>query len=186
MAHEKIRIVGLLLALVLAAGAAHAQDDDEDAFDTGAYLTLAGNNGIELFENDASQANDDLGLAVKAGFRFLRYASAEMHYEYFPGFDTSSKKRRVQTIGGNVKGFLVNDNTGPFEPYALVGIGALFSHLDNDDDQGFFVRGGGGINMKLSDNVSLVAEGSYVYPTFSGNVDDLEYVSVLWGIQLGF
>jgi len=172
--------VTALLALALVAGAAHAQSDDE--FHAAPYLGVAGTWGIEQFENDGGRSHDGVGLDTRLGFRFLPYLAAEAEWEYFPGFDTPLGGLTTHALTANLKGFLVNENTGPFEPYALVGVGALISDRRGSGDYGLAMRFGGGMNMKFSDHVAFKVEGSYVQPT--GDVDDLEYVSVVWGLEL--
>lgn len=173
-------LAGLLSAGM--AAAAHAQSDDD--FSMHPYLSVAGSWGIEQFDDDGVRVDDGVGLDTRIGFRVLPYLSAEAQWEYFPGFDTSLGDVRVHTLTGNVKAFLVNENTGPFEPYAVGGVGQLFSDLRGDGEDGLVVRFGGGMNMKFSDHVGFVVEGTYVMPFAS--VRDMEYVSVVWGFQLDF
>jgi hypothetical protein len=167
-------------ALLLLAGAAHAQSDDE--FSAGPYLGVAGSWGIEQFQNDGAGSYDDVGLDTRLGFRFLPYLAAEAEWEYHPGFDTPLGGLTTHALTANLKGFYVNENTGPFEPYALVGAGALITDRRGSGDYGFAMRFGGGMNMKFSDHVAFKVEGSYVQPT--RDVDDREYVSVVWGLEL--
>jgi opacity protein-like surface antigen len=93
------------------------------------------------------------------------------------------------TITGNFKFFFLS---GRFQPFALLGFGALL--LDLDDDTGrsaggtesnFAMRYGLGLDVYITKQIAASIGASYVLPAGS-NIEDFDYVSYGGGIQYRF
>lgn len=73
-----------------------------------------------------------------------------------------------------------------FQPYLLAGAGLARSdvrHFDFDDD-GWFARGGLGLDVYLTLNVALFGEANYNW--MQGDTKDLDNIAIMAGIQFRF
>jgi hypothetical protein len=169
-------------------------DADAAGYDRdGWYVGLGGGYAMELFQGGSS---GDSGFAqLRAGYHFLRFASFEPQLEYTPKFNgKSGKYAGVDTatfaFWGNFKGYPTAPWTGRFQPFAMVGVGWMWERLtgpaiNGSDEQGnFAARFGGGIDLYITDNIVVTAEGAWVMPT--GNLSDLNQIQIGGALQYRF
>jgi len=199
----RITTFAALFVLVLA-GAAAAQDD-QDAYDrAGPYLGLAGTLAMDTqLQDDLERrlgpfvdvdVDPSLGLNARAGYRFHPNLAAEIHYEWLSEFKIklSSHVQGASTIVDlsgwaltvDGKVFLFTDNPHPF---LLVGVGALT--IDSDfgaDETVFAARFGGGADFYLTPNIAITLDVSYVLPAKDIYGVGVDYVSIGWGLQYRF
>ena len=148
--------------------------------------------------------DDSAGFNGRVGYRCNRRFAAEVQTEWIDGFDGDLTQPRVDPLANvefdpivvtaNVKGYLL---TGRYQPFLLVGAGAMtadvnirnpvglaFTGIDSESENAFAMRFGGGIDLYATENVVVNLEVDYVYPF--GNLDDLRYVTIGWGVQYRF
>jgi opacity protein-like surface antigen len=190
--------------------------DPEDFARRGWMLGVAGSYAIETFQDDAeSNLERVLGVPTKlsvdnsfgfrglGGYRCHRRFSAEFEIEWLDGFESDFSSVGFGEVGEykfetivyttNVKGYLL---TGRFQPFLLVGAGltTLDARLTKDNvglglsrsqnENSFTMRFGGGIDLYATKNVVVSLQADYVRPF--GNLDDLDFVSIGWGVQYRF
>ena len=167
------------------------------------YVGISGVWGAEDFDNDFSSfggaaidtdVEDGFGFGLKFGHRFARHIAAEGHFEFIDEFDVSelgvdSADVETWALTANLRLYPVR---GIIEPYALIGTGIMHARLEDELGQfrterstGFVGRFGGGVDLRMSEFVSLNLEASYLAPA-GDQVEDLDYVSVGWGLQFHF
>ncbi len=192
------RGLGLACALLLlSASSAYAQDYARNGF----YVGLAGSVGIDTASEDELEditgvnvnVDEALGLHARLGYRFHPRISGEIHFEWLDdadisilGIDALTLER--WTLTANAKAYLL---TGRFQPFLFAGAGlmqaevedtlGLFFSVTNED---FAARFGGGIDIYASEKFVVSLDTSYVLPT--GDLEDLDYVSIAWGFQYRF
>ena len=120
--------------------------------------------------------------------RYVKFATAEIE---------------PWVITGNVRGHLL---TGAYQPFLLVGVGLMTTKVklkvkdsvgegsagrdfrnslsEPDRRTGFAARLGGGIEVYANEHFVFTLGVDYVLPT--GDVKDLDYVSVGWGLEYRF
>jgi hypothetical protein len=168
-------------------------DANEDANRPGAYVGLAGTWGVEKF-NDMNNVNtdDSIGFNARAGYRALSWLSAEVQGEWLAQFDIDfggdHGNIEMHLLGGNLR---LNLPTGLIQPYALFGGGWMHADLaDAEEDpsglngDGAFARLGGGMEFYPWPFLALDFGIAYVLPT--GDVDNLDFVSITWGALYRF
>jgi opacity protein-like surface antigen len=168
-------------------------EPNEDANRTGAYVGLAGTWGVEKF-NDMNNVNtdDSIGFNARAGYRALSWLSAEVQGEWLANFDidfgADHGNIEMHLIGGNLR---LNLPTGLIQPYGLLGGGWMHANLADAevnpsglDGDGAFARFGGGMEFYPWPWLALDFGVSYVLPT--GDVDNLDFVSLSWGALYRF
>ena len=186
-----------------AALAIGARDDDDQADDEGydrrGWLArIAGAYGNLL----DSGSEDGFGIDGGAGYRCHPRMSSEVQVEWIDGFRDDravsgvSSDARVDaetvTITASTKGYIL---TGRFQPYVLVGLGAMTVDTDvkdrlgvgpskSDSEADFAMRFGGGLDFYATKNVVVDVGVGYVYPF--GDVSDFDYLSVRAGVQYRF
>ncbi len=179
--------------LLFASGSAYAQTDyggGPDYARNGVYLGLGGTYAIENYQNTGGLSIDDgLGINSRLGYRFHPRFSVELAFEWIDEFEIEGTSFRVETwiLTGNAK---VHFLTGLIQPFGLVGVGVMHADLRGGglgsitDDEDFAARFGGGVDLYASEHIVIAVEASYVRPT--GDVDDLDYVSIGWGLHYRF
>ena len=194
------RTLALGFALVcLAAGAVYAQVDYAR---NGFYVGLGGTYAIDAAAQDALgdavpgydvDIDDMLGLNTRVGYRFHPNFSAEAHFEWLDKTDISAEGIKAATLwywtlSADVKAFLLR---GRFQPFALVGTGLMYAKAKeamgyglSASDVDFAARFGGGIDIYATKSIVVSVDASYVLPT--GSLEDLDYVSIGWGLQYRF
>ena len=148
--------------------------------------------------------DDSFGFNGRVGYRCHRRFSAEVEVEWLDGFDADLTQPNVDQLANvhyeplvvttNVKGFIL---TGRYQPFLLLGAGAMtadiklrdpvglgFTGANTETEEAFALRFGGGIDLYATENVVLNVGIDYVLPF--GNLDDLDYITIGWGVQYRF
>ncbi|HEU4395316.1 MAG TPA: outer membrane beta-barrel protein [Planctomycetota bacterium] len=170
---------------------APAQDASGKSFDrTGAYLGLYGLKSWEDFDDTdsgISTGDSDLGAGMKFGLRMTPAFGIEAFGELVEGFDVDSNSveadLELAQVGLLAKLYL---GDGRFQPYLAAGGGmasAEIDDFDSDDDGGFF-RGAVGLDVYVTENVALFAEGNYDHMV--GGTSDLDHLNALLGLMFRF
>lgn len=136
---------------------------------------------------------DAWGFNLRAGYRFLPFLAAELHYEYADDFGVDALGGRIDittnVVTANLKAIAP---FGRFQPYVAGGVGimnastsrsGIFLPIDYDGTE-FAGRISGGIDVFLTTSLSVFAEADYVLP--AGSLDDLRYVSPSFGLRYAF
>jgi opacity protein-like surface antigen len=124
-------------------------------------------------------------LAVEAQARVLNSIKIKLH-DQATGGDLRSKATFF-TAMANGKGYLLTDR---FQPYILGGAGYGYAELNppgdanKDRSSGFVAQFGVGADYYVTDNLGLMTEVSYMWPT--GGVSDYDNVSITFGAMLRF
>ena len=149
--------------------------------------------------------DDSFGFNGRVGYRCHRRFSAEVEVEWLDGFKSDLTQPNVfqlakvesepVVVTTNVKGYLL---TGRYQPFLLVGAGAMTADLKvrepvglastsvrSESKNAYAMRFGGGIDLYATEHVVVSLEADYVLPF--GNIhDDLDYVTLSWGLQYRF
>jgi opacity protein-like surface antigen len=148
--------------------------------------------------------DNSFGFNGRVGYRCHRRFSAEVQTEWLSGFDADLTQPNVDQLAkvsyepvvvtANVKGYFL---TGRYQPFLLIGAGAMtadtklrnpvglaFTGLDSESENAFAMRFGGGIDLYATENVALSLGIDYVFPF--GKLDNLDYVTIGWGVQYRF
>lgn len=169
----------LVIAVVLAASAFSAEATEK----TGFYLGLGGSYAVEDFDNtEGLDIDNSWGLNVHGGYQFHRNIALEANFDWYDHFDIhtgfpgGNGDVEIWTIMFDGKFMLPLDNK--VVPYARIGIGIMDAKVDfgsfgSDRDSDLAFNLGAGIDVFLTDNVSVGLDGKYVWGT--GDVDDLNY-----------
>ncbi len=198
-----------LLALGLAVEAAAEPPPKDDWSRRGFYLGINGVYGAELFEDDIEDALGDLdadlkgtgGLNARAGYRIFSWLAAEVKYEWMNDFTTEILGTEALNLA--IHTFTVGPKfVLPFwrtQPYLHVGLGAQYRNTGisgtsiDDEDWGFTVRPGVGIDFYLTRHIVLNAEfdgvlgvSSLSTPGPAGSINDTIYLSIGGGLQYRF
>jgi hypothetical protein len=196
----------MAMALMCVSNLARAQDDYSRM---GCYLGVAGTFAFTLSAEDAlerdlglsADADDSLGLHARGGCRG-RWVGGEVHFEWLDGFDIMADGLDVTvdgwvlTVDGKVYPLAGLEGKLPalarrFQPFATVGFGYLTFDLANPppgadgDDWDFAARFGGGLDVYVTRNIVINVDATYVLPV-SDPLDDLDYLSVGWGLLFRF
>ncbi len=159
---------------------------------SGGFSTKYENEVEDAFPVDID-VDPSVGVIATAGYRFHPNFAAEVQFEWLDEFEISIQNTEIATIETwtttvNAKGFLA---TGRIQPFVLVGLGAFNAELQDSLNLGFSVeetdfaaRFGGGLDIYASPQIVLNLGLSYVLPT--GDVEDLDYVSVGGGVTVRF
>lgn len=196
--------VGLLvfmLSLSVAASAEEDYDDEGSPYSrSGVYVFLGGSAGIDQAAEDELEdilgdvgVSDGLGFKTKLGYRSFPWLATELEVEYLQGIDVDfggidALELEYLTVTVNAKIYLP---LGRFQPFGLLGVGLMNASFEDslglgfeDDFTGGAVRAGGGIDVYLTDHLAVTVDISYVLPT--EDVEDLDYLSIGWGLQYKF
>jgi hypothetical protein len=196
----------MAMTLVCVSSLALAQ---EDYSRMGCYLGLAGTVAFPLGSEDAfegppgvsADVDDSLGLHARGGCRG-KWAGGEVHFEWLDGFDVEADGLDVKiggwalTVDGKLYPLAGLESKLPalarrFQPFATIGFGYLTFDLPPlppgvlEDDWDFAGRFGGGLDVYVTRNVVINVDATYVLPV-SSPLDDLDYVSVGWGLLFRF
>ncbi len=180
-----------LLPLLLVLPAAAEPEEEPDYARDGWYVGVYTAKGFENFSPNRRNDGDDAGawgFNARFGWRDLRYLAIEFQYEWIDDFEingpTQKTDIRFNTFTLNAKGYLP---VGRFAPFLLAGAGfaqADASGTPSDRDGDFVSRWGGGIDFYLTENLVFAADTTYVLPR--GDLDNLDYFTVSWGLQWRF
>lgn len=146
--------------------------------------------------------NNSFGLNGRVGYRIFSRLALEAEVEWVNKFAIdvgSGGGHEVQGLGietltgtANAKGFFF---TGPFQPYALLGVGVMHASAEDsvdgqigltraEDWTDLTYRIGGGIDFWANEKFALSLEGIYLKPT--GDLKDFDYVSYTVAFQYRF
>ena len=161
--------------IAFAALPAVAQDYDR----TGSYAALNGVYSVEYFDNVPSGLVDNaFGVSGRLGYRFAPFAALEVQAEYSGDFsDVSGADLTATLVSLNAKMYLPYEQ---FQPYLLAGFGGAWANASpgpNEDD--FFGRLGGGVDLYFNENWGVFAEGAYNMAI--DDLEDADYLSVGFG-----
>jgi opacity protein-like surface antigen len=157
--------------------------------------------------------DDSWGINARVGYRAASWFAIEAHYEYIDEFDVKAKIKGLipnQKIF-SIEGHTLTANTRwiiPLwrtQPYILLGAGYSLYESDvvsnpvvkqllgsGGKQSGFAGRGGGGIDLYLTEHLVANAEATALLTTQdfgkrdTGNIDDLWYVSLGAGLRYQF
>lgn len=200
------------VALVCIAGLARAQ---EDYSRLGCYVGLAGTiafplNAEDFFEiqtGSNADVDDSLGLHARVGCRGA-WVGGEVHFEWLDGigvqmadfYDEQDLDAEIGvwalTIDGKLYPLAGLERKLPalarrVEPFATIGFGYMNFDLPelpptiDADDWDFVARFGGGLEIYVTRNIVINVDATYVLPVTSP-LDDLDYISVGWGVLYRF
>lgn len=209
-------VSALVVTLVCVAmtSVSNPNPDEDPYLRRGWLLGASGSFGIPTGESDlesdlqsvagptASLSLDEgLGMSGRAGYRCHQYMGAEAEIEWIDGFEgkvDDSNLGRIATLDveplvatANVKGYFP---FGRYQPYALLGAGAMIAEdnlkdLQNlgfrsDDATSFAMRFGAGLDVFATEHVVATLGIDYVLPL--GDLENLDYVSIGWGFEYRF
>ncbi len=183
-----MRLVGILLAasLALMAQVASAQDYGR----TGLYGTVNGVVGVESFDISGVDFDSSVGVSGRLGSHITPNFSLEGQVEYAGTFDWNMFGESVEVsstlLAVNGRLYLL---TGRVQPYVLGGMGWGFTDLDSSvgisaDDSGWVGRVGGGADIYINDQVGITLDA--IYNITTGDIEDLNYLSIGWGLFYRF
>jgi opacity protein-like surface antigen len=185
--------VGVCLShsvLISDAGAEMREESEIDYASSGFYVWLGAGIGVTTEGSDIGGSLLPLDVSTAGGFNgrvgsATRYLALELQFEYLPTFEASAAGLPVAewsmfAMTGNAK---IQLPLGRFQPYLMVGGGmarastsfGITPGLDGSSYSGVF-RGGGGVNVYVTEHIALAADATYVLP-FDDN-DGLDYVSI--------
>jgi opacity protein-like surface antigen len=157
--------------------------------------------------------DDAFGILGRGGYRCHPYVSAELQFEALADFDGSLSENGTPPVDDSARGyeleleslvFTTNAKghllTGRYQPFVLLGLGFMRMESKARDITGgtlegrapqasdrtvkFAARYGAGLDVYLTQNIVVTAEGSYLMPT--GQLDDLDYYQFGVGLQYRF
>ena len=199
-------LLALCIASLLVSTAAFAQDEEEEEKmwnENGIYLQLAGSYAFEQF-GDNIAGNSSWGLNARAGLRASSWLAIEGEYEWLSGMDpygisqTSDWAATVNLRVYPLTNLILN---GRIQPFALIGVG-LSSFRSLGDcrtfvpgtgcvarrdarNYGFASRWGAGVDGYITENIALTIGASYLWSAGTP-VEDLNYISLSWGVMYRF
>src|SRR5262249_6199711 len=134
-----LAIASLFLVSTFAAHVVRA--DDNDPYERkGGYIGVGGTYGLSLMDQSFKDAfkpldgdvSNSWGLHATAGYRFGKWISTEVEYEWLKGFNARASgvavtRVEMQTATLNLK---IHAPYRQFQPYFLVGAGATWPTQD--------------------------------------------------------
>ena len=195
--------IALVAAALLVSTAALAQDEEEEKLwnENGIYVQLAGTYAIEEFGDDIA-GDDSLGLNVRAGLRAARWLSIEGEFEWLSGMDPygiSQTSDWATTFNLRIYPLTNMLLDGRIQPYVLMGVGvSSFRSLGDctgpavvpcqrgeSRNYGFASRWGAGVDAYVTEKIAITVGASYLWSAGTP-VEDLNYISVSWGVMYRF
>jgi opacity protein-like surface antigen len=188
-------ITGFLASLTGSLLAQEA-DPDGDYGRPGFYLGAGVMRAYNLFEEELPpgvKVDNSFGINSRVGYRIFSRLALEAEFEWVNEFGLDANDNKIlgiETLTGtaNVKGFLF---TGPFQPYALFGVGVM--NASEKDSAGLSVnangtdltfRMGGGFDFWANEKFAIALEATYLRPR--GGLKDFDYVSYTVAAQYRF
>jgi len=185
-------LLAALLGLPLSAAA-------DDFLREGWYL---GGRGVYTQVDFDTQgvAQNDFGFNLVAGYRISKYLASDFEFEYIDAIPVDGKPGpnfdvRTFDLAWMFRFYPLSfafDASSPLhrvQPYLAAGPAwqwvALNRFPGNDRNRGGFAgRLGGGLDVYLTENLSLNADATYVLS--AGDVRDYRYLSIGWGFAYHF
>ncbi len=185
---QRIAAFGLGVALLWPGSAAHAEPPPPaDWARSGFYLGVAGTAVIQNYNVPPPiDADHSIGINGRVGWRFNRYGAVEIQTEW--NGDTNLRFLSDVTTVATTANLRWMMPAGRVEPYLIGGVGVFWAKINspliNTPGPDAVLRGGVGLQFHVTEWLALVAEGTYVYPV--DRLSDLQYASIVWGVQYKF
>jgi len=171
--------------LVLSGGTVQAEEEEREYGREGYYLGLTGVFAVGNFScsdwlNVDGTGCVDVGkysggLAGVAGYRANEMVAIELEMEWIKGFDLEGTTDEIYTMTWMLNGKL-HLMTGRIQPFLMYGVGVMRAARDGMSGTDLAMRGGGGLDFWINENIAVGAETEYVFPI--SNVKGLDYISV--------
>lgn len=215
-------LAGLLLLCVVAPTRALAEKGEVDWSRTGPYLgaSVVGGGFLTATDDYADQLvplgleverdlradppilgipNDvehdlSLGYDVFVGYRVHKYVATEVEFEWLTDVEFDEDGGTLvdgdtMTFATSVRGILP---LGRFEPFAVVGIGAMYANLEDvqrlgvafEEGTDFLWKVGGGFDFHVTEHLGVRFSTDWMRP--KGNIHALDHVSVGGGLFYRF
>jgi opacity protein-like surface antigen len=153
------------------------------------------------FAVDSLSLKNSFGFNGHVGYRCHSRVSAEVEVEWLDGFNGTafqdgagkiySANIEPVVVTTNLKGFLM---TGRYQPFLQVGAGVMtaetklrnltVSGSESNRTTEFAMRFGGGLEFYATKHIVLTLDTDYVLPF--GDLENLDYVTIGWGLQYRF
>jgi hypothetical protein len=150
----------------------------------GPYLMVGGGYSLENFKGASSLNIDDSpNVIASAGWRIHPRAAVDLGFEWNEGFDTNTLGVGVELetylVAVGMKFFAM---TGRFQPFLHPSIGVMEVKINasgpgSDDRTTPVLRGGGGFDFYVTENLFVSFSASYVLALRS-EVNDVQYVPI--------
>ena len=180
----------------------------------GAYIVMGGVTGFSEFKDIPATFDTSLGFMLRGGYRIDSIFAIEAGGNFLSGWDTQAESPAPGSQGGlTLDGGTATVNAlaylplGRFQPHLLVGLGGMWAQLRTTDSVvqlcgpdefwfcqnvyrqldhsgSFVMKFGGGLDAYITRDWALVIDAAYVLPF--GDLKDLRYVSLNWGIRFNF
>ncbi len=150
----------------------------------GPYLMVGGGYSFENFKGSSSLNIDDSpNVIASAGWRIHPRAAVELGFEWNEGFDT-----KLAGVGVELETYLAVVGmkffamTGRFQPFLHPSIGVMEVNFDISGGGSAsrttpVLRGGGGIDIYVTENLFVTLSVSYVLALRS-EVNDIQYIPI--------
>jgi len=157
----------------------------------GFYAGIGGGYSFESF--NGGNAGNSAVVNGRVGYRFLDFLALEALGEFMPRFNGKSGRYNsantsLWTGSLNAKLYPAARWTGFIQPYVLAGAGWMWEDTkgggNNQNDNDFAARFGGGIDFFLTEHIFLTTDAAYLVP--AGDVKRLDQVLVGGAIQYRF
>jgi len=197
--------IALAAAILILAVPAWAQDDeDEDdgggsGFDrTGFYGSVSATYAVENISGQKVQLGSEKtttdfrnawGGNFRLGYRANPVLGVEFEWEGFKSFNDSSGTRvDIEGWVGTLNA-RANVPLGRIQPYLLFGAGMMQARTDGKGTNGqtneaFTLRGGGGFDTYITDNIVFTSDVSYVLPLYQH--EGIDYIAISFGLGYRF
>jgi hypothetical protein len=209
-----VAAVGALVCTAVAVGL-DPPEGTEEYERKGWFVGLAGTYALPTYEEDLEadlssppgppvevSADSSLGVGGDIGYRCHRYFSTAVEVEKVMGFENEySLPGAVDDVAplAVTTNFKAHLPLGRFQPFALLGGGMMATSVpkkkEKEDDPGVFemidtdakdivLRFGAGLDFYATKHIVLSVGADYLMPF--DDLEDLEYISVGWGVQYRF
>jgi hypothetical protein len=199
------RMLGLsLAALLIAAPAVHAQDEDlgelttkkparkqtveeenNDPSRNGVILGVGGLWALDNFDGIGLATDSSGGYNIHFGYRFNKWVSTDLHIERYQEFDAPPGEVNGWAVGLDGRSYFMH---GPIQPFALFGISYLDMETTNNTapnpektDDGPALRFGIGMDWFMTPRIVFSPDISYLLGL--GEVSDYDVVVFSLGFQ---
>ncbi len=196
------RMIGLsLAALLVAAPAVHAQDEDlgelttkkprkqtveeenNDPARNGPMLGIGGLYALDNFDGIGMATDGSGGYNINVGYRFNKWVATDLRIERYQEFDAPPGEVNGWAVGLNGRGYFMH---GPIQPFGMFGMNYLDLETTNNTslnpkktDDGPALRFGFGLDWFATTKIVLTTDVSYMLGL--GEVSDYDIVVFSFG-----